>query len=136
MFKNYFFFSLSFSLIIKYLFLLFVILFKINLFLNFILTKQYCWICFLIVIRIIFHNHKIMDNISKTKNKFNVCFLINNRNSFMTKNYLFKSSINFLENTVIKHCNIIFSNSHKKAHNIVWIQKKYYDWMRIFDKRS
>ena len=57
-----------------------------------------------------------MDNISKTKNEkceFNSC-LIHDINSFITKNYYFKSLINLLENTVIKHCNIIFSNSQKK----------------------
>ena len=38
--------------------------------------------------------------------------------SFITKNYYFKLLINVSKNTAKKHYNIIFSNSHKKIHNI------------------
>ena len=38
--------------------------------------------------------------------------------SFITKNYYFKLLINVSKNTTKKHYNIIFSNSHKKIHNI------------------
>ena len=57
-----------------------------------------------------------MDNISKTKNEkyeFNSCS-IHDINSFITKNYYFKSLINLSGNTAKKRCNIIFSNSQKE----------------------
>ena len=68
-----------------------------------------------------FHNHKIMDNISKKQNekwKFNFCS-INDINSFVAKNYIFKSLINLSQNSTRKYSNIILSNSHIGGiHNI------------------
>ena len=43
---------------------------------------------------------------------------ISDTHSFITKNYYFKLLINVSKNTAKKHYNIIFSNSHKKIHNI------------------
>ena len=87
----------------------------------------------------IFHTYKIMNNILKTKNEkfeFNSCS-INDINSFITKNYYFKSLINLSENTARKHFNIICSNSQKEdIRNIFWIRKNYYEWKSIFGKQS
>ena len=62
-----------------------------------------------------------MDNISKMQNEkceFNSCS-INDINSFIAKNYYFKSFINLSQNPTRKHCNIILSNSHiEDMHNI------------------
>jgi hypothetical protein len=60
-----------------------------------------------------------MDNISKTKNERCKCDYcsISDIYSFIT-NYYFKLLINVSKNTAKKHYNIIFSNSHKKIHNI------------------
>ena len=66
-------------------------------------------------------NHKIMDNISKTKNErceFNYCS-ISDINSFLRKIYNFKSLINLWKNATIKHCSIIFQIHIKNTHNIV-----------------
>ena len=60
-----------------------------------------------------------MDNISKTKNESSKCdYSISDIYSFITKNYYFKLLINVSKNTAKIHYNIIFSNSHKKIHNI------------------
>jgi hypothetical protein len=80
-----------------------------------------------------------MNNISKTKNKkyeFNFCF-ISNRNSFITTNYYFKPLISFPKNIVRKHCNIIFSNSHKKTYTVLFeFERNIMNEKRIFDKKS
>ena len=71
----------------------------------------------------IFHNRKIKDNISKTKNESSKCdYSISDIYSFITKNYYFKLLINVSKNTAKKHYNIIFSNSHKK--NIIFLNLK------------
>ena len=58
-----------------------------------------------------------MDNISKTKNERCKCDYCSDIYLFIT-NYYFKLLINISKNTAKKHYNIIFSNSHKKIHNI------------------
>jgi hypothetical protein len=62
-----------------------------------------------------------MDNILKTKNKkyeFNFCS-ISNMNLFYKK-LLFEIINKFPKNTTKKHCNIIFLDSHKKTHTILF----------------